>query len=478
MNPFIHLLVLYGLMTLGSASILYFSFKGKVDASGKLFLLAESLMLVVIAHLITTNLFPGIGGSLFLYIGNLLHISSEFAILLSIYGLTRKVKTTHYWWVIFITVFYSALIELGRFLDPKLPLILASSLSGALAITTYIVCKNSPNKELNSNLFLNWISIVEIGLFLFSLLRLISYFSDTPIRPRQPSSEVILLFTLLIVLNLFRYISYQSLRISWFNPATESDNPLNQNLKQLAKEKNQLLQGLISSNRALGVSALANSLAHQLSQPITGVIFRTETIKRDLIEKGGLEKSVETLNEISMQLDKLSNLVNNLRKLFSSKDNQFKEFSIQGACEEALEIIKPSLTSKNITLIKKYEESPVAFGNQVQIQQLVINLFNNAIEAIENDSVNERQIILVISKDSEFGLITIKDSGPGIPENVKPHIFELYKSSKLNGLGIGLWLSKTIIENHQGNIKASNNSDVGACLEIQLPLAVTKNKLN
>jgi len=110
-------------------------------------------------------------------------------------------------------------------------------------------------------------------------------------------------------------------------------------------------------------------------------------------------------------------------------------------------------------------------GNAIQLQQVLINLFNNAIDAIDQSDLPNGKIILSISQSEDFSLIRIQDNGPGISASFLPGMFNLYKTSKQEGLGIGLWLSKTIVDKHNGTICASNNSHGGATLEISLPLA-------
>lgn len=470
MEPFILVSIVYGLMTLGSASILYFSFRGKVDTSGRYFLMAESLMILVILNVIITNIYPDTANAVFLFFGNLAHTASEIAIFFSIYSLTRKISASKYFVCLLFIACYCGLVELARSWDPKLPIPLVSLSTIAIALATYLACKSSPNKELNENLFLKWISYIEFGLICFAVLRIASYFSDSPINPRQPSTAVAVLYTLLIALSVFRYISYQSLRISWYDPRSNSENPLNKNMMKLVREKNQFLQGLISSNRAIGISALANSLAHQLSQPITGVILQTESVKRDLADLGNQQKSISALNTVTDQLERLSELVNNLRRLFGTQLPNFHQINLQNACNEILELIEPTLKSKDIQLIKNYTNNPLILGNTIHIQQVLINLFNNAVDAINASDAHKREIALSIFEDDLYAIVSIQDSGNGISEHTKSTMFEIYQTTKQDGMGIGLWLSKEIIDRHHGQITGSNTPQGGAIFEIRIPL--------
>lgn len=475
MNPAIPLSIVYALITLGSASILYFSFREKVDDSGRYFLLSESLMILVMLQVIGTNIYPDLANPIVLFAGNFLYMASDAAVLFSIYTLTQNVSAKKYALFILFAALYSALIELCRLWDPKLSVLIFSLWSAVIALATYYACKFPANKELNENLFLKWIRYIEIGLLGFAILRIASYFTESPITPRDPTVSVSLLYTLFVVLSVFRYISYQSLRISWVDQRSDIENPLNKNMMRLVKEKNQFLQGLISSNRAIGISALANSLAHQLSQPITGVILQTESVKRSLYQLEGQGKSIDALNTVSEQLKRLSDLVNNLRRVFSGKGSEFQSVNVQVVCDEILEIIEPTLKTENIQLLKEYKSNPWVWGNTIQIQQVLINLFNNAIDAIVSSNTQVRTITLTISEGGSFALVSIQDSGNGISKDVQESLFEIYQTTKKDGIGIGLWLCKEIIDRHEGSIHAANSSQGGAIFEVRLPLSTKLN---
>jgi signal transduction histidine kinase len=171
-----------------------------------------------------------------------------------------------------------------------------------------------------------------------------------------------------------------------------------------------------------------------------------------------------------MQSNQLSSLVQNLRQLFGSKIEKFESINLQKVCNEVLEIIKPTLQSKRIILLQQYESNPIVYGDSVQLQQVLINLFNNAIDSINESNPNVREILITITNNESFATLSVVDSGLGINPVVFKSLFELYKTSKPSGLGVGLWLSKTIIERHQGQITASNHALGGACFEIQIPL--------
>jgi len=198
--------------------------------------------------------------------------------------------------------------------------------------------------------------------------------------------------------------------------------------------------------------------------------LQAETLKRELSNDEANKPHLLVLDKISNQLNKLSELVKNLRKLFNSRNYHFNEVELQPVCDEILEIIKPSLKSKKIRFIKQFTSNPRVLADSIQLQQVLINLFNNAIDAIEHSTSAVKEIRLTIATEDQWAVVSVEDSGCGIDEHALPHLFELYKTTKKDGLGIGLWLSKTILEKHQGTIHAANRPEGGAVFTFRIPL--------
>lgn len=472
MNPLVSLAVLYFFVTIGSASILYFSFKKQIDTSGRFFLLAEvvTLPMIVLFALINTN--PIHQNSASFFSANFMGLCAEGAILFSVHALTRNIQIKNFLALLAVFAAYCLLMEYFRAtVDPNLPTLLYAIVSCLLAFLTFAACKSSTSKDISKNLFMKWIGFIEVALALLALTRIASYFLGAPIKPHEPTPIIAIFYATYVAFCIFRYVAYQSLRISWVDPRTYKANILNVNLAKAIEEKDQLLRSLIASNRVIGISSLASSLAHQLSQPLTGIALQTETVKRSLLESGQNPMLAIPLNKISDQLTKLSELVLNLRQLFTSKNEQFLPLNLQKTTNEILEIIEPTLASKRILLCKSYQSNPICYGDKIQIQQVLINIFTNAIDAITDSELPTKEIRIGITEDTSFAKLSIEDSGSGIDTELLPKIFDLYSTTKSDGLGVGLWLSKTILEKHQGSITASTGFNGGAIFEILIPLS-------
>lgn len=375
MNPLISLSVLYFFVTIGSAGILYYYFKKEIDTSGRFFLLAEVVTapMIVLFALINTNPIyqhPAIFG-----FANFMGLCAEGAILFSIHALTKNIQIKNFVALLAVFAGYCFLMEYFRAaIDPNLPTLLYAIVSCLLAFLTFAACQSSTNKDISKNLFMKGIAVIEVALALLALTRIASYFIGAPIKPHEPTPIIAIFYATYVAFCIFRYVAYQSLRISWVDPRTYKANILNANLAKAIEEKDQLLRSLIASNRVIGISSLASSLAHQLSQPLTGIALQTETVKRSLLESGQNPTLAIPLNKISGQLTKLSELVLNLRQLFTSRNEQFLPLNLQKITNEILEIIEPTLSSKKILLLKSFQSNPICYGDKIQIQQVLINI--------------------------------------------------------------------------------------------------------
>ena len=475
MNSFATLGLAYFLFTMISSGLLIAAFRARLDPSARYLLFSELCMVISCGVIFLVNINVAPVNVITIGIPNFAALASEAAILYSTLCITKKMDKK--WLVLGVTALsaFTVIAEMHRNESNYRWIILANTIIlTSLFIANYWAYKHVLLPKFPNNQFVQFLKWLALGLICFGLIRIIANFTSAPIIPRgEPSTMAIIAFTLFMILGSFRYITYIGFRITWVDQSNPIENILNQPLIKAIEEKNQFLRGLIASNRFIGISALASSLAHQLSQPLTTIAIRAETARRDLSPSEHNTRAMTSLDEICVQSNQLSGLVQNLRQLFGSKIEKFESISLQKVCNEVLEIIKPTLQLKGIALLKQYESNPIVFGDSVQLQQVLINLFNNAIDSINESNSNAREILITIANNESYTTLSVTDSGLGIDPVVFESLFELYKTTKPSGLGVGLWLSKTIIERHQGKITASNHERGGACFEIHIPLNET-----
>jgi signal transduction histidine kinase len=472
MNSYATLSLVYFCFTLISTSILYGSFRKKMDASANYFLISEICTGATCAQLLLRNTGVIEGTPLWNGVGNFASLGAEVAILLSLLSLTKSVPRKWVFIAPILLILFCATLEYIRVAaDLKTVILIFSIVITCIFSASFFICKFKFQSALANNQFMKLFRWCVIGMIFYGLIRIAGYFANSPVVPRDtPNNLNIFIFTLFIVLGSFRYISYIGLRITWVDPTNPSQNLLNRPLVKIIKEKDHLLRGLIDSNRVIGISALASSLAHQLSQPLTTIALRADTIRRDLAKSSQDQQLAPSLDEISLQSSKLAELVQNLRQLFGTKSDEFAPINLRKITDEIIDIVEPSLQAKKILLNKEYIGDQVVYGDSIQIQQVLINVFNNAIDELTQNNSDQKVITIRLEGNEKFANIIIKDNGAGINPATLSTIFELYKTSKKGGLGVGLWLCKTIIERHNGRIQASNDPKGGAIFKIEIPM--------
>lgn len=480
MNSFATLALIYAIFTLVSSSLLYASFRKKMDESVVYFLISEFCMAITCAILLLTNIQYLDNSPLVLGISNFTSLAAEVGIIFSILSLSNKFDKKWIVTTFCLMAFIAGGIELIRDQVGLQPVVLVMAVLYTILFSiTFYICKFRIPQPLAKNQFIRVFTLFELGMVIYGFVRIFGAFVATPVTLRfEPNNLAVIIFSFYIVMGAFRYMSYIGLRITWVDPARPTQNRLNEPLLKVIEEKDRLLSGLIASNRVIGISTLASSLSHQLSQPLTAIALRADTTRRFLMRQSKDPEIIASLDEISHLSTTLAELVQNLRRLFSTKSVEYAPVHLQKMIDAILDIVNPSLASKKIALYKNYRDDPVVYGDSIQLQQVLINVLNNAIDALSSDKISDKRISIDLFAHDQLVTIEIKDNGSGIHEALLPTIFDLYKTTKEGGLGVGLWLCKAIMESHQGSITALNAPSNGTIFRIEMPAHLNSKKIH
>lgn len=241
----------------------------------------------------------------------------------------------------------------------------------------------------------------------------------------------------------------------------------------LLQERERLLASLIASNRVASTGALSASVAHEMSQPLTAAMMKLGLLRRAM-EKSADDKqeSLGLLGEAINDIGRSKEVLDHLRSLFRQGPVMIRRCNIHSLVNETIELMKSRLDSENIAL--HYTTSPESSADIVdkEIQQVLINLINNAIDSLTSVHNDGRQIGIEVSNHPDFVRIAISDNGPGVQPELFDTLFELASSDKTDGMGIGLWISRFIVEDHnRGKIYVDGTHIQGARFVIELPRA-------
>lgn len=232
---------------------------------------------------------------------------------------------------------------------------------------------------------------------------------------------------------------------------------------------------LLQASRLSLASEMAAALAHEINQPLSSIRSFIRAARRKL-DKGRV-KHAELKSDIDAavkEVDVAASLIRETRKFLERGDGTREKLNLRQLLLTCSDLIGPELSASRINWdLRLPEKLPLVIGNATQIQQVVLNLVRNAKESILEGRGKTRHIRLDVTLDSRPGYaeIAVSDSGEGIRPDVKAMLFKPLKSSKDNGLGLGLSLSNTIVTSHGGNIWYDETVSSGARFVFTLPLS-------
>jgi signal transduction histidine kinase len=223
--------------------------------------------------------------------------------------------------------------------------------------------------------------------------------------------------------------------------------------------------------RLTAAGQMAAALAHEISQPLTAVVNSVNAAKR-LLARGGQVNSLtaqEVAGEAAEQALRASEIVRSLRQLVSRSETERRIEALPSMIEEAGGLVLNNIAPLALRLKFEFDDGArTVLVNRVQIQQVIVNLIRNAFEAMA-DQEPRKVTVSTRALDDETIEIAVADVGPGIPYEIAGRLFEPFVSSKRDGMGLGLSISRSIIEAHEGQLKAEPNPAGGTIFRFTLP---------
>jgi C4-dicarboxylate-specific signal transduction histidine kinase len=255
--------------------------------------------------------------------------------------------------------------------------------------------------------------------------------------------------------------------------ALKSTTEENKKITELLKEKERLIYGLMKANKTAATGALSASIAHELNQPLGASNLNIQFLKMNL-EKRVInpELGKEVLDSLEEDNKRAAAIVKSLRSIFTDVDSNAEEVSLGSLINKVLDIIKPEFKSKNIQIQLQVDDELIIKVNSSEIEQVILNLLNNATQALSNSGTLQRRIVISASKSEQFIQLSVSDNGAGVPDEFKSQLFELLSTTKQTGMGLGLWLSKHIVTRYGGSIYYEDAVGGGARFVVELPSAV------
>lgn len=231
---------------------------------------------------------------------------------------------------------------------------------------------------------------------------------------------------------------------------------------------------LAHMNRRAAVGELSASIAHELTQPL-GAILRNSEAGQAMLQTASpdLSELASIMTDIERDDQRASEVIKRVRSLLTKTPSETCEVDLNAVVLEVFEFLSPQARAHHVTLSTNLAPRPLLVsGDRVQLQQVILNLVMNGMEAIRSTGGEERKITARTTLvDSTSAEVAIEDSGPGIPPDKAQQIFEPFFTTKDRGMGMGLSIARTIVASHGGRIWAANRRERGAVLRFTVPLA-------
>jgi signal transduction histidine kinase len=243
-------------------------------------------------------------------------------------------------------------------------------------------------------------------------------------------------------------------------------------LKKSEQEAQEQREALARMDRATRMGQLTGSIAHELNQPLTGILGNAQAAEMMLkSKKWKRENYVEIIADIIADTKRAGDVIRNLRELYREHKGEYTPVDINSVAEEAIQLLHSDFVIKQVELISELVPSvPLVNGNRFQLQQVLVNLIMNGEQAMSNVAQDDRKLHIATTFDEYEVKLWVDDFGPGIEEDKIDHIFEPLVTWKPGGTGMGLAISNSIIEAHGGRMWAENRSEGGAHVGFTLPV--------
>ena len=231
--------------------------------------------------------------------------------------------------------------------------------------------------------------------------------------------------------------------------------------------------------RVTSLAAMTASIAHEVNQPLSGIVTNANTCLRTLsADPPHIDCAREAARRAIRDGNRASEVIARLRALFGKKETTAESVDLNDAAREVIALCSDDLQRNRVILRREFASDlrPVT-GDRIQLQQVIFNMVRNASDAMSG--VEDRPRVLVIRTDrgeGDFVRLTVQDTGAGITPQEMERLFDAFYTTKSDGMGMGLSVSRSIVENHGGSLWATPNNGPGATFSFSIPCAANSSK--
>jgi two-component system sensor kinase FixL len=244
--------------------------------------------------------------------------------------------------------------------------------------------------------------------------------------------------------------------------------------RQVELEAQRLRQEMAHIGRVSAMGELTASLAHELNQPLTAILNNAQVAQRFLAaEVVDVAEMREILNDIVADDKRAADVIRRLRLLLKKGDLEYASLDLNEVVTEVARLVASDAAIRDVPMrVEAAADLPRVRGDRVQLQQVVLNLVLNGLDAMREPGTSDRKSLVIRTFNDSAAVVgvAVQDTGPGIDEKSVDHIFDALYTTKADGIGMGLAIARTIVDAHGGRLTAQNNEDGGATVQFTLPV--------
>jgi signal transduction histidine kinase len=224
-------------------------------------------------------------------------------------------------------------------------------------------------------------------------------------------------------------------------------------------------------DRRAAMGELATGLAHELNQPLGAILRNAEAAKMMLASSApALDQLRDIVDDIRSDDRRAAGIIRSMRTLLRKQDIHALPVDLNAVARETVEFLEPDAASKGVRVSVDVPPHPsVVRGDRVHLQQVVLNLLLNSVDAVTGSPADRRRVLVRTACSNGHVDLAVTDTGPGFSPDALSHLFEPFFSTKAHGMGMGLSIVRSIVEAHGGRVTGANNADRGATVRITLP---------
>jgi PAS domain S-box-containing protein len=242
--------------------------------------------------------------------------------------------------------------------------------------------------------------------------------------------------------------------------------------KRAEEQLNLLRAELAHVTRVTTVGELTAAIAHEVNQPLTGLVISGNACLRWLSgETPNLPAARRAVERMINDGSRAGEVISRIRAMVKKSPPRRDKLNINSTLMEVIALVRGEVQSNNISLRTEFCDGlPLVSGDRIQLQQVILNLIMNAIDAMSGIAHPQRELLVASAKDGPSNvLVTVRDSGTGLDQTSLDRLFDAFYTTKAHGMGMGLAISRAIVEAHRGELWAMPNVPQGAIFQFRLP---------